>query len=213
MTTAAVKAPAVTAAAVEVEPEHAEIPDEPHDEPEQYHDEAEALSSPIEAHEHDGSESTLIDEPQHASVGLTDDPGAHAAAEETIEAILASKEEELAECGVPDTNAEEALEEIVPKPEETIVHEESVPELPVADAEGEGHEEVPLVEDHAVAELERVGSITPEGHDTTAHVNGKATPTPSGGTDLEDIVNMLETKPRPMSIATIPDEFDISDEE
>lgn len=209
----AAQAPVAAAAAAEAELEPAEIPDEPHDEPEQYHEEPEALSSPIEAHEHDGSESTLIDEPQHASTGLTDDPGVHAAAEETAEAILASKEEELAEHGVPDTSAEEALEEVVPKPEGTIAHEEGVPELPAAAVEEEEHGEAPLAEDHAVTELERVESNTPEAHDTPAHVNGKATPTPGGGTDLEDIVNMLETKPRPMSIATIPDEFDIPDQE
>lgn len=207
--TPALKAPVVAAAATEAEPEHAEIPDEPLEEPEPYHEESEALSSPVEAHEHDGSESTLIDEPQHASAGVTDEPIVPAAADETAEAILGSKEEDLAEHGVPDTGAEEALEEVLPKPEETIAQGEGTHELPAAAAEEEEHEEAPHLEDVANAELERVGSTTPEGHDTTAHVNGKTTPTPAGGADLEDIVNMLETKPRPMSIATIPDEFDI----
>jgi len=221
---------AVSAAAPAAAPERpiqmdlvpAEIPDEPHEdayqsEPEYFQEESDALSSPVQAHEHDGSESTLIDEPQHASAELTDDLDVHAAAVETAEAILNSKEEELAEYGVPDISAEEALEEVVPKPEETTAHEEGVHELPAA-ADAVPHEETIQAEDHidthlvesAPSETDRAGSVTPEGHDADAHVNGKTTPTPGGGgPELEDIINMLEAKPRPMSIATIPDEFDI----
>ncbi|KAH9831597.1 uncharacterized protein C8Q71DRAFT_798901 [Rhodofomes roseus] len=214
---------AATEPATEPEDEHAEIPvdfPEYDHQPEHEQEEQETLSSPVQAHEHDGSESTLIDEPQHASAALTDDPDVHAAADETVEVILNSKEEELAEYGIQDTSAEEALEEAVPKPDETVVHEEGVPELPAA-ADAEHHEEAVQAEDHIDAQLdeptpseaERAGSTTPEGHDANAHVNGKSTPTPGGGSELEDILNMLEAKPRPMSIATIPDEFDLADDE
>ena len=124
----------------------------------------------------------------------------------------------MAEHGVPDISAEEALEEVVPKPEETIAHEEGVHEL-LAAADAVHHEETIQAEDHIDAHLiesaheetDRAGSVTPEGHDADAHVNGKTTPTPGGGPELEDIINMLEAKPRPMSIATIPDEFDIAE--
>ncbi|TFY64353.1 hypothetical protein EVJ58_g2682 [Rhodofomes roseus] len=222
-TPTAAKPAAATEPATEPEDEHAEIPvdfPEYDHQPEHEQEEQETLSSPVQAHEHDGSESTLIDEPQHASVALTDDPDVHAAADETVEVILNSKEEELAEYGIQDTSAEEALEEAVPKPDETVVHEEGVPELPAA-ADAEHHEEAVQAEDHIDAQLdeptpseaERAGSTTPEGHDANAHVNGKSTPTPGGGSELEDILNMLEAKPRPMSIATIPDEFDLADDE
>lgn len=190
---------------------HAEIPDEPLEEPEQYHEEPEeALSSPIEAHEHDGSESTLIDEPQGASAAVVEDPSMYSAAEQAAVVFLSSKEGDLAEHGVPDTSAEDALEEVVQKPEETIT-QEGTHELPAAATEAEEHEETPYPEEFANAEFN--SSTTPEGHDVSTHVNGKTTPTPSDGVDLADIVTMLETKPRPMSIATIPDEFDISDQE
>ncbi|KZT67469.1 hypothetical protein DAEQUDRAFT_767197 [Daedalea quercina L-15889] len=217
----ATKPPAAPEQVTEPEPEHAEIPDEPHEEePEHYNEEPEALSSPVEAHEPESSESTLIDEPQHASAGLTDDPDVHAAAGETAEAILNSKEEELAEYGVPDTSAAEALEEVVPKPDETIAHEEGVQEPP-ATAEAEHYDEVSQVEEHGSVDRDEstpsvadpTGSAAPEAYGTDARVNGKTTPTQGGGTDLEDIINMLEAKPRPMSIASIPDEFDIGDHE
>lgn len=103
---------------------------------------------------------------------------------------------------------EDEHEETTPAEKDAQPEEHDVPveseAVNLHDAEHEHEPGVEIAHDDAAAE-------------NASYVNGKTTPTPAGrnGTDLEDIVNMLEAKPmRPISIVSIPDEvMEIPDED
>ncbi|CCL99297.1 uncharacterized protein FIBRA_01313 [Fibroporia radiculosa] len=211
---------------------------------EEHHDhveEPEILASPIEhdqaTHELESSESTLIDEPQHALIGLTDEPTVHVAAEETAEVILNAKEEDLEAEAAQLVEPEEFHEEAAAKELAEAHHEDKQEPAEVeilAEAREESHvepeetEAVPAPEEHVEPESHQLAPEPDAAHveesaqpevevpDAILHVDGASTPTPIGGkgTDLEDLIHMLEAQPRPVSVVSIPDEvMDIPDED
>ncbi|PCH42092.1 hypothetical protein WOLCODRAFT_137696 [Wolfiporia cocos MD-104 SS10] len=210
---------AAPAIAVAIEPAQGE----PAEEDQQAHtEEPETLASPVEhvehvEHEPEGSDSTLIDEPQHVSTGLTQEPGVHDAAVDTAVDILNTKQEAL-EAAV--AAAEQGKTEL----HETEAHDEAAEELPPASepehlyeklAPVELEEAVPAASELAEEHDAHVEHIEEAHESETTEVNGKATPTPAGhDNELVDLINTLERKPRPVSMMTIPDEvIDIPDEE
>lgn len=199
-------------------------------------EEPEELASPVEhtvdtEHGHESSEGTLIDEPEAVSTDSTPEEGVHDAAAEVAEAILHMKQEDLdAEVTQLPAEVEETVTVDEDKAESNAgvtLEEDHAGSLAAAelheDAPVETHEELIAQDEHEpeanLSQSEHepdVEASHDEPHAEEAYANGATTPTPigSGGTDLADLVNMLETKPsRPMSIASIPDEvLEIPDE-
>lgn len=183
----------------------------------------------VEGYHQEESSGTLVDEPEHFdeaehiaehAAELTEEPAAHGSeVQEEAEDIAAHGAE-------PQLAAEETEHQIY----EDEVHEEhhvveaseaveKVVETAPVDyqAEGEVHVEVEPATPVPTAETEE----SEHSHDETVdHDNSSETifseepsVTSKTGGDLEDIVNLLEPKPRPMSVALIPDEVaEIPDE-
>lgn len=195
------------------------------------HHEPEAESELV--HEHEGSESTLIDEPEHVSSTLTQEPEEHEVeVVETVakdEMVDVERAHKIHDEHDTDVSLEDPLEELphtgehlegdsVPVAEEGLdniavaSHKHHNEPEAVAESASEVHDPTPE-EDASSAESGQARDPELE-HEANVEtqVNGKTDP---AGNDIEDLISMLEAKPRPVSFASIPDEVagEIPDED
>lgn len=166
---------------------------------------------------------------------VTDEHGAVESQEEVHEEEVHEEEIEVHDEGVHDGEEDQEGEEEIEVHDEGVhdeeeghegeVHEEEAQETQANAHQGESHEAHQEGESHE-HELDAHSDHSPLSPSPAANDEGEITPMREKfqvsshreeGNDIEDMVNLLEFgKPRPISIASIPDEadvYDIPDEE